>query len=60
MTKSDKLTASKIRPAARVIAAQLGLEAEAIIPVSAHTSLGKKQLWHAMEALAAASGHASA
>lgn len=45
MTKSDKLVKSKLKPAVLAMEEACGLPHGTVLPVSAQTGMGKKELW---------------
>ncbi len=51
MTKVDKLAKSKVPQAASVIARELGIRKEMIIPFSSETSVGKENLLSYIESV---------
>ena len=51
MTKADKLPKSKLKPACLALEKSLGLPSGTVLPVSAQTGFGKKQLWAELRAL---------
>lgn len=57
LTKSDKLTRSKLAARQKAIAAELGVGVDATILFSAKTRLGKDAVWSSINALAGLTTH---
>jgi GTP-binding protein len=51
LTKTDKLSKNKMAQALHQASEVLAIPAEKIIPFSAHTGAGKKELWHGITSI---------